>query len=467
MQTYRALGRRLVRPLSTVTATGSSSSSNHMLHYEAVAAAQRFAAEEAVEPPEISTFAGAKSAYTSALKFWHPHQAAPPTPIPCFRLIDDIGRPVAGAEATIPELDRQIALACMSTMLRVAEFDKVFNDAQRQGRISFYMTSRGEEACSVASAMALQPTDWMLPQYREVGAFFWRGLSFEHVAAQLCGNADDPAHGRQLPLHTGGKAQHIFYVKSTLGTQCPHAAGAAYAMKQQKKNQVAIAYFGEGCASEGDVSSAMNIAAVHGCPTIFFCRNNGYAISTHAEDQYVSDGIAPRGLAFGMPTIRVDGNDVLAVLAATHKARELAISEGTPVFIEAMTYRIGAHSTSDDDSKYRKAEAPEEGWDSERAYWEARSPIVRFGRYLHAKGWYNAQLEDQMRKQARKESIETLNNAEAAGKPLMNTLYTDVYDEIPWMIAEQQEQMRNHAQEYASHYEGFNMDQTSESSRAS
>jgi len=187
----------------------------------------------------------------------------------------------------------------------------------------------------------------------------------------------------------------------------------------------------------------------------FFCRNNGYAISTHAEDQYVSDGIAPRGLAFGMPTIRVDGNDVLAVLAATSKARKLAISEGTPVFIEAMTYRIGAHSTSDDDSKYRKAEAPEEGWDDERAYWEARSPIVRFGRYLHAKGWYNAQLEDQMRKEARKESIDTLNKAEAAGRPLVNTLYSDVYDELPLSLREQQDALHTHLKAYASHYDGF------------
>jgi 2-oxoisovalerate dehydrogenase E1 component alpha subunit len=367
--------------------------------------------------------------------------------------MDDIGRPVPGAE--LPEISRELATACMWTMVRVNEFDKIFNDAQRQGRISFYMTSRGEEACSVASAMALQPTDWILPQYREVGAMFWRGLTFESVAAQLCGNEHDPAHGRQLPLHTGGAKQHIFYVKSTLGTQCPHAAGAAYAMKQQKRNQISIAYFGEGCASEGDVSSALNIAAVHGCPTIFFCRNNGYAISTHTDDQYKSDGVAPRGLAFGMPTIRVDGNDVLAVLAATAKAREIAIAESTPVLIEAMTYRVGAHSTSDDDTAYRRADAPEEGWDSERAYWEARSPIIRFGRYMHDKGWYNAQLEDHVRKQARKDSIDTLNASEAAGKPRLNTLYSDVYDELPWSLREQQSELRQHLDAYPEAYTMF------------
>ena len=121
-----------------------------------------------------------------------------------------------------------------------------------------------------------------------------------------------------------------------------------------------------------------------GCPTIFFCRNNGYAISTHTDDQYKSDGIAPRGVAFGMPSIRVDGNDIFAVYAATQEARRLGIEENKPTMIEGMSYRINSHSTSDDDSKYRTAESPEEGWDSERAYWEARSPIIRFGRYLQA-----------------------------------------------------------------------------------
>lgn len=155
-------------------------------------------------------------------------------------------------------------------------------------------------------------------------------------------------------------------------------------------------------------------AQVHGCPAIFFCRNNGYAISTNARDQYVSDGIAPRGLAFGLPTVRVDGNDLLAVYAATQRAREIAMSEVSrysayramklliptlisqekPCLIEAMTYRIGAHSTSDDDSKYRTAASPETGWDSERAYWESRSPIIRFGRWMQV-SWNSVASEAQ------------------------------------------------------------------------
>ena len=271
-----------------------------------------------------------------------------------------------------------------------------------------------------------------------------------------CSTAEDPAHGRQLPLHIGSPDRHMLYVKSTLGTHCPHAAGVSYSMKQRKSPQVAVAYFGEGCASEGDVPSALNIAAVHGCPTIFFCRNNGYAISTSTRDQYAGDGIAQRGPAFGLPTIRVDGNDVLAVMAATRKAKEICIAEGMPTLVEAMTYRIGAHSTSDDDSKYRNPISPEEGWSSERAYWEARSPIIRFGRYLQSLGWYNVQMEEELRKAARREAIQSLNTASETARPSAGTLFTDVYDEPSWVQSEQKDELYAHMARYPEHYADVN-----------
>lgn len=288
-------------------------------------AALRRQMQQTTPPPdaETSKFAGIGAAsYTHEPHFYYPHVESPPPTMPCFRLMDDLGRVVSDeAAAYVPELSREFALAVMATMIRVSEFDKIFLEAQRQGRISFYLTGRGEEGCTVGSAAALAPNDWVLPQYRELGVCFWRGWTFDEVADQLCGNERDPAHGRQLPLHIGSPSRHVLYVKSTLGTQCPQAAGVAYGMRLAKKEQCAVAYFGEGCASESDIPSALNIAAVHGCPTIFFCRNNGYAISTSTRDQYASDGIAPRGPAFGLPTIRVDGNDVLAVLVATRKAR--------------------------------------------------------------------------------------------------------------------------------------------------
>jgi len=398
---------------------------------------------------ESSLFLGAQGEFTTDLEFLYPHVDGTPPVMPCFRVMNDLGEVMPEAERHVPELDKETLLAMQITMVRVSEFDKVFNDAQRQGRISFYMTSRGEEACSVASAAALHDRDFILPQYRELGAAFWRGISFDDTANQLCSNGLDPAKGRQLPLHIGDREKNFFYVKSTLGTHCPHAAGAGHALKLMKAQAVTLAYFGEGCASEGDVSSALNIAAVHGSPTIYFCRNNGYAISTGTADQYSGDGIAPRGIAFGMPAVRVDGNDPLAVFAAVRRAREIALREGKPTIIEAMTYRIGAHSTSDDDTKYRNPAAPEPGWDSERAYWEARSPIIRFGRYLTAKGWYDGQYEEELRKQARKDAIASLNAAQKVAKPHTRHLFTDVYDETPWNLREQEASLLQHMEKYA------------------
>ena len=408
--------------------------------------------ERAVEP-ELSNHVGARAEFTTEVYFWrHDVDHIPPV-LPCLRLIDDLGEVVPGAAAAVPEIADEEALMIQKTMVRQSEFDKIFNEAQRQGRVAFYLTSRGEEACAVASAAALGDADWILPQYREMGAALWRGMTFEQIANQCTANAADGGKGRQLGLHIGDKSKHYLYVKSPLGTHLPQAAGAAYLSRLLKEERVAIAYFGEGTSSEGDTPSGFNIAAVHGCPTLFFCRNNGYAISTNARDQYRSDGVGPRGPAYGMPTLRVDGNDVLAVYAATAEARRIAIAEGTPVLLEAMTYRIGAHSTSDDDTKYRTPESPEPGWDSERAYWEARSPIIRFGRYLATKGLWSADQEDQERRAARKHAIKALNDAERVGKPEPYTLFTDVWDEMPPALAAQRAQLRSHLTQYREHYD--------------
>jgi 2-oxoisovalerate dehydrogenase E1 component alpha subunit len=191
------------------------------------------------EEGEQSKFVGAQGMYTPELRFLYPNEPAPHV-YPVFRVMDDNGAIVPGAAETdsVPELDRDLAVACIHTMVRVSEFDKIFNDAQRQGRIAFYLTSRGEEAASVGSAAALDDRDWMLPQYREMGAFFWRGFSFDDVANQLCGNGRDSAHGRQLPLHVGGRKGHLLTISSTLGTQVPQAAGVAFSMRQQEQDRV-------------------------------------------------------------------------------------------------------------------------------------------------------------------------------------------------------------------------------------
>ena len=410
---------------------------------------------ESSSSSNVGLYPGAPaSEYTEALHYFRPLVDTLPPIMPTFRLIDDDGDAVPGA--VLPSISAETCVEMQETMVRVNEFDKVFNDAQRQGRLSFYFTNRGEEAQAVGSAAALENHDWVWPQYRELGAIMWRGYTFEEMANQCCHNELDATKGRQLPMHIGSPTKNVQYVKSNLGQQVPAANGAAFAMKLRAaaggEAGCAITYFGEGCASEGDIPSALNIAAVHDCPTIFFCRNNGYAISTAADEQYRGDGVAPRGVAYGMDSIRVDGNDILAVYAATREARRLAVEESRPTMIEAMSYRVNSHSTSDDDSKYRRTEAPDGSDVGEIGYWEARSPIIRFGRYLERKGWWSATREEELRAESRKHAIKALNDAEQLKQPHIKHLFTDVFDELPPHLQEQQTVLKEHLSKYRDHY---------------
>lgn len=227
----------------------------------------------------------------------------------------------------------------LQQMISVNMMDHLLYEAQRQGRISFYMTTAGEEATHVGSAAALADDDAIYGQYREVGSLLWRGFSIADVMNQCYSNYLDGGKGRQMPVHYGSAKHHFQTISSPLGTQIPQAAGAAYALKVQGRKNVVMCYFGDGAASEGDFHAGLNIAATTGCPVIFFCRNNHYAISTHVEEQYKGDGIAARGPGYGIPAYRVDGNDILAVYKVTEVARKQALETNSPVIVEAITYR--------------------------------------------------------------------------------------------------------------------------------
>lgn len=227
----------------------------------------------------------------------------------------------------------------LQQMISVNMMDHLLYEAQRQGRISFYMTTAGEEATHVGSAAALAEDDPIYGQYREVGSLLWRGFSIADVMNQCYGNCLDEGKGRQMPVHYGSAKHHFQTISSPLGTQIPQAAGAAYALKVQGRKNVVMCYFGDGAASEGDFHAGLNIAATTRCPVIFFCRNNHYAISTHVEEQYKGDGIAARGPGYGIPAYRVDGNDILAIYKVTKVAREQALATNSPIIVEAITYR--------------------------------------------------------------------------------------------------------------------------------
>lgn len=308
-------------------------------------------------------------------------------------------------------------------MLMTRQIDDRMITLQRQGAISFAMSSYGEEGCVVASAAALQPQDWLYPQYREDGIMFWRGFTPQQYIHHMFGNAKDVILGRQMPNHFGSRELNVVTVSSPLATQIPHAAGCAYAMKLNKENAVAVSYFGEGTTSKGDFHAGINFAALRQVPAIFFCRNNGYAISTKTCNQYATPDIASKGQAYGITTFKIDGNDYFAVHETVSKARDLCIEGAGPILIEAVTYRLGAHSTSDDPSVYRDDKEVEE--------WKKRDPVLRLSRYLKHKKLWDDDKEKMFLEELKQEVDEAIKIAKATPPPALSTIVQDVYFDIP------------------------------------
>lgn len=348
-----------------------------------------------------------------------------------LQILDENGRVDERWDPQIPQADLE---KLYRTMVQVRLVDERGLMLQRQGRIAFYISSRGEEATHVGSCYALEPQDWIFPQYREPGAAFLRGFPIQRYFDQLFGNADDWTKGRQMPNHYGDPSIHYVQISSPLGTQIPQAAGAAYAAKIKGDPVVALTYFGEGTTSEGDFHMGMNFAAVYKAPCIFFCRNNGYAISTPLRWQTASDGFAVKAVAYGMPGIKVDGNDILAIVVATREARERAMRGEGPTLIEAVTYRRGAHSTSDDPTGYRSRE--------EEEMWDAKCPIRRLRLYLTAKGWWDDAREEALQNELKEQIVAAVKQAESRPMPETDTLFDDVYEALPWHLQEQREELR-------------------------
>ena len=381
-------------------------------------------------------FPGAvNSKFTTTLKFAAPSEDGA---MPTYRILDQDGVIVDKARDP-PAVSDEELLKMYHDMLTVSIMDLIMFDAQRQGKVSFYMVSAGEEGIAVGSAAALNPRDPIFAQYRETGIFQYRGFKLSDFMNQLFANRLDPGLGRNMPVHYGSADLNIHTISSPLATQLPQASGAAYAIKQQNAQnpmddpRIVVAYFGEGAASEGDFHAALNIAATRGCPVIFICRNNGYAISTPTLEQYRGDGIASRVIGYGIDTIRVDGNDILAVREVTAHARKLALQDGgKPVLIEAMSYRVSHHSTSDDSFAYRAKVEVED--------WKRRdNPITRLRKWLEAKGLWDADKEKEARTRLRKEVLDAFKTAEREKKPALSHMMSDVYAE---KTEEQEEQMR-------------------------
>ncbi|KAK1413448.1 hypothetical protein QVD17_35221 [Tagetes erecta] len=401
-------------------------------------------AQLVVEPPsqQFLDFPGGKVNFTRKLMFTSNSTAER---VHCYRVLDDNGQPFNDSESL--KISKELAVKMYTNMVTLEVMDTVFYESQRQGRISFYATTTGEEAINIASAAALNNNDFVFPQYREPGVLLWRGFTLQEFANQLFGNKFEYGKGRQMPIHYGSRKHSYFTVASTVATQIPHAVGAAYSLKMEKQDSCVITYFGDGGTSTADFHAAMNFAAVTEVPVIFFCRNNGWAISTPVHEQFRSDGVVVKGKAYGVPSIRIDGNDALAIYNAVHEARKMAIKEQTPVLIEALTYRAGHHTTSDDSTRYRSIDEIEK-WRGDQ------SPIKRFRKWIENEGWWNDVAESEYRSSIRKQVAQAIQVAERIEKPPVADMFNDVYDVPPRNLNEQEVFVRKtvtkHRRDYPS-----------------
>ncbi len=335
--------------------------------------------------------------------------------------------------ATDPKLTRDELVAIFTAMLRTRVLDDRLVTLQRQGRIGFHIGSLGEEASILGSAFALRDQDWIFPCYREFSAALWRGMPLQRYVDNMFGNANDPAKGRQMPDHYCYRKAKFTSVSSPIGTQITQAVGFAWAAKIMKDDLVALTYFGEGATSSNEFHNGMNFAGVFKSPTVFFCRNNGWAISVPTERQTASATFAEKGIAYGIPGVRVDGNDVLAVVKVTREAVARAARGEGATLIEALTYRLSGHSTSDDPKAYR----PETTLDP----WRALDPLGRLRKHLTVAHGWDESTEKQIESQVDQELKAAIQVAEGTGAPSLDSMFEDVYAEMPWHLREQRDEL--------------------------
>ena len=308
-------------------------------------------------------------------------------------------------------------------MIRSRQLSDRMLALNRQGRATFAVTGQGHEAAQVGSAYAIRGgTDWVLPYYRDVGVMISLGMTPKDVLLGVFAKADDPTSGgRQMPSHWSWPEMRVVTRSSVIAANLTHAAGIAYASKLRGLEEVAIVYFGEGATSEGDFHEALNFAAIHRLPVVFFCENNGYAISESSEKQMSVRHVADRARGYDIVGVTVDGNDVLAVHQTTQWSVEECRRGSGPALIEAKTYRTAPHTSSDDDRRYRPRAEVEE--------WARDDPIDRFRAWLLAAGTLTEQEDEQLREEARLEIEEATEAAEHALDPAPEDALRHVFHE--------------------------------------
>jgi pyruvate dehydrogenase E1 component alpha subunit len=339
---------------------------------------------------------------------------------PPVQLLDAAGNLLA---ERAPMTDEQ-ALEGLRAILLGRRFDELCILLQRRGQMVTLAPGIGQEACTVGSAMALRrDRDWFIPQYREAAGQLYHGLSLVQAFLWHMGSPVGfviPEGVKMMPFNAG-VAGHV-----------PHAVGIAWGLKHQKKEGVAIAHFGDGATSQGDFYEAANLAGVVKAPVILFCQNNEWAISTPRALQSAAPTLAQKAAAFGMPGIQIDGNDLFAVYETTRRAVERALAGEGPTLIEALTYRLGIHTTADDASRYEPAHLKDD--------WKDRDPILRLQRYLERRGKWNAKVGEAMDADVKAQLDAAWAAAQASPIPKIGESFTKVFAEMTPRLREQQAQ---------------------------
>lgn len=353
-----------------------------------------------------------------------------------IRVLDDEGRAVGPWDPRLPPESLRDGLRAM--MLTRAFDDHLFR-AHRQGKTSFYMKSAGEEAIGVAQSMALGADDMAFPTYRMLGWLMARGYPLADLVNQIFSNERDPLKGRQLPILYSARKYGFYSLSGNVGSRFGHAVGWAMASAYKGDDKIAIGHIGDGTTAEGDFHEALTFASVYRAPALLCVTNNQWAISTFSGIAGAeATTFAAKAIAYGLPGLRVDGNDFLAVWAATQWAAERARANRGAALIELFTYRAAGHSTSDDPTKYRPAEEP--------AKWPLGDPVERLAHHLTALGEWDADRQAGLWDEQNQAVRAAMKAGEAVGalgksKPSVREMFEDVFKDPDWRLIEQRREL--------------------------
>lgn len=345
-----------------------------------------------------------------------------------YQVMDKDGNIIEGMEA--PKFTDDELVYLFRTMMFTRVIDEKALSYQRQGRMLTYAPNTGQEAAQIGSAYAMEKEDWLVPAFRELGAWLIKGVPLRNIYLYWYGNE----WGSYMP-----DGVRVLPISVPIASQLQHATGIAMANNIKGEKSVSVGYVGDGGTSEGDFHEALNFAAVFKAPVVFVIQNNQYAISTRRVVQTMSDNLAQKAVAYGMPGILVDGNDVFAMYLATKEAIYRARRGEGPTLIEAYTYRLGAHTTSDDPTKYRENEEVEE--------WKLKDPLLRFKLYLEKKGLVNEEWIEKTKQELEVEVMSTFESIE-------NKSDTEIDDIFKYHYATMTPQLEEQLKEYKSFLQG-------------